>query len=101
MIRSIIAGLFGFTCYAAQAFAAVPANVAGAGRGQESGQGMVLRGDQEAPLVLYIVPWQDPKPVPAPEAPQVPLLPKVFDHQRSLLDDPVNRPLFPKGSSGM
>lgn len=53
-------------------------------------QGMVIRGDQEAPLVLYIVPWQEPKAVELP-APLVPLLPQVFDRERSLVDDPVHR----------
>lgn len=53
-------------------------------------QGMVIRGDQEAPLVLYIVPWQEPKAMELP-APLVPLLPQVFDRERSLIDDPVHR----------
>jgi hypothetical protein len=55
-------------------------------------QGMVIRGDQEAPLVLYIVPWQEPKAMELP-APLIPLLPQVFDHERSLIDDPVHRSL--------
>lgn len=53
-------------------------------------QGMVIRGDQEAPLVLYIVPWQEPKAMELP-APLVPLLPQVFDRERGLVDDPVHR----------
>lgn len=54
-------------------------------------QGMVIRGDQEAPLVLYIVPWQEAKPGAAPEVPLIPLLPKVLDHQRGIVDDPAYR----------
>lgn len=56
-------------------------------------EGTVIRGDQEAPLVLYIVPWQDPKPQPLPEAPLIPLLLKAYDHDRSLIDDPANQSL--------
>lgn len=55
-------------------------------------QGMVIRGDQEAPLVLYIVPWQEPKALELP-APLIPLLPQVFDGERSLIDDPAHRSL--------
>lgn len=55
-------------------------------------QGMVIRGDQEAPLVLYIVPWQEPKALELP-APLIPLLPQVFDRERSLIDDPAQRSL--------
>lgn len=57
----------------------------------EGEQGMVIRGDQEAPLVLYIVPWQEPGAHALPEAPLPPLLPKVLDRERSLIDDPANR----------
>lgn len=53
-------------------------------------QGMVIRGDQEAPLVLYIVPWQEPKALELPP-PLIPLLPQVFDGERSLADDPAHR----------
>lgn len=57
--------------------------------------GMVIRGDQEAPLVLYIVPWQESRVTALPEAPLVPLLPRVLDHDRSLIDDPAQRSLDP------
>lgn len=61
-------------------------------RGVPGDQGMVIRGDQEAPLVLYIVPWQEPKALEL-SPPLIPLLPQVFDGERSLIDDPVNRPI--------
>lgn len=66
-----------------------PANISAAVRQGE--QGTVVRGDQEAPLVLFIVPWQEPKTLEVPPPQPIPLLPKVFDHDRSLVDDPVNR----------
>jgi hypothetical protein len=55
--------------------------------------GMVIKGDQEAPLVLYIVPWQEPKLPPVPETTRQALIPQVLDDNRSLADDPVNRPV--------
>ena len=67
-----------------------PASPAGAASGD---QGMVIKGDQEAPLVLYIVPWQEPKVQVLPEAPLQALLPVVLDSDRSLVDDPINRTL--------
>ena len=56
-----------------------------------AGQGMIIRGDQEAPLVLYIVPWQEAKSGAASEVSLIPLLPKVLDHERSIVDDPAYR----------
>lgn len=54
--------------------------------------GMVITGDREAPLVLYIVPWQEPKPVQAPQPPLQPLLPAAVDRpDGGVLDDPRNR----------
>ena len=58
--------------------------------------GMVITGDREAPLVLYIVPWQEPKASLPPDVPMQTLLPNVIDYNRSLIDDPVNRSLPPK-----
>lgn len=56
--------------------------------------GMVVTGDQEAPLVLTIVPWQEPRPRPAPPPPiTVPALPDVLDHDRGIADEPMSRPL--------
>jgi hypothetical protein len=55
--------------------------------------GMVITGDREAPLVLHIVPWQEPKPVPPREIPLQPLIPQVLDYAPSVLDAPENRPL--------
>jgi len=52
--------------------------------------GMVITGDREAPLVLYIVPWQEPRTA-APEVVLQPLLPKVLDQSRSLADDPLHQ----------
>lgn len=57
--------------------------------------GMVITGDREAPLVLYIVPWQEPKPVVPPQMPGQELMPPVVDHLRSVLDEPENRPPGP------
>ena len=53
---------------------------------------MVVTGDQEAPLVLYILPWQPPRLGSPPDVDTPPLLPKVLDSERSILDDPINRP---------
>lgn len=62
---------------------------------------MVITGDREAPLVMSILPWAEPKPVVPPEAPLQPLLPQVIDYNRSLVDDPANRPinLAPRGTT--
>lgn len=56
--------------------------------------GMVVTGDREAPLVLYIVPWQEPR-MAAPEVVLQPLLPIVLDQSRSLADDPLNQASTP------
>ena len=58
----------------------------------EATQGMVVTGDQEAPLVLYILPWQPPRLGGLPEVDAPQLLPKVLDSERSVLEDPLNRP---------
>lgn len=60
-------------------------------------QGMVIRGDQEAPLVLYIVPWQEGAVQQLPEAPRYPLIPVALDHERSLVSDPAERPVGAAG----
>lgn len=57
----------------------------------EAAAGMVITGDQEAPLVLYIVPWQSPRLGAAPEVDTPPLMPRVLDHELGILDDPLNR----------
>ena len=62
-------------------------------RPAEATGGMVITGDREAPLVLHIVPWQEPKPVAPPRAPLQELLPAVVDRPQGVLDDPANRPL--------
>lgn len=53
---------------------------------------MVITGDREAPLVLHIVPWQEPKPVVPPPVALQQLLPEVVDQPRGVLEDPLNRP---------
>lgn len=63
----------------------------------QSDQGMVIRGDQEAPLVLYIVPWQEGAVQKLPDAPRYPLIPVALDHERSLISDPAERPLNASG----
>lgn len=75
--------------------AAAPATVRGnppSPTPQDASQGMVVTGDQEAPLVLYILPWQPPRLGGLPDVETPPLLPKVLDSERSVLDDPLNRP---------
>lgn len=52
---------------------------------------MTITGDREAPLVLSIIPWADPKAIVPPDVPLQVLLPKVIDYNRSLLDEPINR----------
>lgn len=59
----------------------------------DAAAGMVITGDREAPLVLHIVPWQDPKPVAPPAVPALPLLPTVVDRSRGILDLPEHRSL--------
>jgi hypothetical protein len=85
------AGLMAFT--AASSAATPPPSKPG---GAQSELGMVIRGDQEAPLVLYIVPWQDSRMASIPEAPLLPLPPRVHDHDRSLVNDPAMRSLNPQ-----
>jgi hypothetical protein len=55
--------------------------------------GMVITGDREAPLVLHIVPWQEPKPVLPRELSRQALIPDVLDYAPSVLEAPENRPL--------
>lgn len=55
--------------------------------------GMVVTGDQEAPLVLTIVPWQEPKQLPPPPVSVAPIVPVVLDHERGVAEDPLSRPL--------
>lgn len=52
---------------------------------------MTVSGDQEAPLVLYIVPWQPPKPVTLPTVSREALIPRVVDHEHGLAQDPTGR----------
>lgn len=56
--------------------------------------GMVITGDREAPLVLYIVPWQEPALPPLPTVPLRPLVPQVLDEDYARLPAtaPANRP---------
>jgi hypothetical protein len=54
---------------------------------------MVITGDRDAPLVLHIVPWQEPAPVELPKAPRQRLVPVVVDRLRNILEEPVNRPI--------
>lgn len=74
------------------ALSCVPLVSAAQERPAEGAAGMVITGDREAPLVLYIVPWQEPKPVPPPPPPLQSLLPAVVDRpDGGVLDDPKNR----------
>ena len=52
--------------------------------------GMVISGDREGPLGLYLAPWQEPL-AQLPEALLQSSLPKVLDDTVGLADDPVNR----------
>jgi hypothetical protein len=47
--------------------------------------GTLIKGDQEAPLVLYVVPWQEPRVPEVPEADLQPVLPKVLDDDYGIL----------------
>lgn len=47
--------------------------------------GMQIKGDHEAPLVLYIVPWQEPSVPDVPEADLQPVLPNVLDDDFGIL----------------
>lgn len=79
------------------ALCCLPAWAAPAGSpGSQQSPGMVITGDREAPLVLYIVPWQEPKALPPPAALMQTLLPNVIDYNRSLIEDPLNRSEPPK-----
>lgn len=95
MIRTLLISLFlANAITAAHAAAAAPARGApapAAASSPEATQGMVVTGDQEAPLVLYILPWQPPRLGGLPAVDSPPLLPKVLDSERSVLDDPLNR----------
>ena len=71
-----------------------PQSVAGQPARDDAQQpGMVVTGDREAPLVLHIVPWQEPKPVPPRDVQLQSLIPQVFEYAPSVLDAPENRPL--------
>lgn len=83
-VAMLIALSFAPSLAGAQAPPARPAEATG---------GMVITGDREAPLVLHIVPWQEPKPVAPPRVPLQDLLPVVVDQVRGVLDEPTNRPL--------
>lgn len=90
LIRRILVML---ACFPAVVFAASSpvgkANV-------EQQPGMVITGDQEAPLVMYIVPWKDSDVPDPPDVLRQPLLPPVLDYNRSLIDDPLNRSVGPR-----
>lgn len=47
--------------------------------------GMVITGDQEAPLVLFVVPWHEPQVPEVPDADLQPVLPKVLDDDFGIL----------------
>jgi len=52
---------------------------------------MVVAGDREAPLVLSIIPWAEPRMSALPEAPVVQLLPSVLDSDAGIFDAAVRR----------
>lgn len=56
---------------------------------------MVVTGDREAPLVLYIVPWQDPKPLRVPDVDMPPVIPRVFDTDIETASDRASSRLDP------
>jgi hypothetical protein len=61
------------------------AHAATADKAAEYQPGMLIKGDQEAPLVLYVVPWQEPRVPEVPEADLQPVLPKVLDDDYGIL----------------
>lgn len=58
---------------------------------ESSAARMLITGDREAPLILSIIPWSEPKMTALPEVPLYPLLPIVFDGAVNLVDEPGNR----------
>ena len=91
LIPVLLAGVVA-TGQAAPAASARGKPVAATPSAPDASQGMVVTGDQEAPLVLYILPWQSPRLGALPDVDSPPLLPKVLDSERSVLEDPLNRP---------
>jgi hypothetical protein len=77
----------------AQLAAAQPAAPPGKPPRGPGAAGMVITGDQEAPQVLTIVPWQEPRRVDPAPLPALPALPTVLDHERTLAEEPLSRPL--------
>ena len=49
--------------------------------------GIVITGDQEAPLVLFVLPWEDSAVSLPPPAPMSDLIPDAVDHDRTLLQE--------------
>ena len=54
--------------------------------------GITIAAEREAPQSLYVVPWIESLPAPPPALLQS-VLPTVFEHDRSLAGDPLNRSL--------
>ena len=52
---------------------------------------MLIAGDREAPMVLSIIPWAEPRMPSLTEAPITPLLPKVFNSESGALDESSRR----------
>jgi hypothetical protein len=72
----------------ALAMLAVPALAQTAGKAER----VRISGDREVPLAMHVVPWIEPAGG-LPEAMRQSLLPRVFESDRSLAHDPLNRSL--------
>lgn len=55
--------------------------------------GMVVTGDHEAPMVLTIIPWQEPKLEQAPGAPLLEVLPTALDRDQGVAEGYLAKPL--------
>lgn len=97
-LRCASGGCFGLMATLALILMSQQATAASAPRSQPTpvdagSPGMVVRGDQEAPLVLYIFPWQEANLPSLAPAPSQLGLPQVLDRFEPLERDPMNQPL--------
>lgn len=90
-------GFFRFKVFAAALLCgALAAGEAGAqvarSKPADRAAGITIAADREAPQSLYVVPWIESLAAPPPALLQS-ALPTVFEHDRSLAGDPLNRSL--------
>lgn len=68
----------------------VTAAVAAEPGAKASANAMRVTGDRDLPMTLVVLPWLEPSVAPPPALMQSGL-PRVFGHDRSLAQDPLNR----------